>query len=258
MINKQNIVVKVGTNVLTTDEDDLDFHVIGHLVGQIAKIKEEGHNVILVSSGAVGAGKTRYTLKNESDETIRRQVYSAIGQVTLMTTYSEMFSRFELITAQVLATKEDFIGIEAYRNMQNCFEALLKDDIVPIVNENDVVSIDELMFTDNDELAGLTAFMVKADKLILLTNVDGLYPNSERKAGEMIDVVGAEEEIDPTFGSKSEGGRGGMESKVEVALRLREKGIETYIANGNKKKTILKIFNGEKEGTKFEAQLINA
>lgn len=257
MTEPQTIVIKVGTNVLTDNNDELDILLISHIVEQIITAKQLGHRVILVSSGAVGAGKTIYTLKNVTDETISRQVYSSIGQVKLMNIYSEMFMMADIVCAQVLATKEDFIGLENYKNMVNCFTGLLLDDIIPIVNENDVVSLKELMFTDNDELAGLTAFMVKADKLIILTNVDGVAPNAESVGKKIIRNVKCNKDPKITFAAISSGGRGGMQSKIDVAIKMRDKGIEVHIANGKSQSTLNRIINGEPVGTRFEAKPIN-
>ena len=251
----KNIVVKVGTNVLTNEDGSLDLKVISSLVKQISDLKKEGVDVVLVSSGAVGAGKSVCKLDHIEDEISRRQAYSAIGQVKLMGLYSEQFAKSDLVCAQVLATKEDFKGMEHYKNMTNCFGSLKKDNIIPIVNENDVVSLTELMFTDNDELAALTAFMIKAEALIILTSVDGLYTDfgnkvllEEYKKSESI--ADLEKYVDD---HKSSGGRGGMSSKIEVARRMKEKNIVTHIANGKFDDTLLKIVKGKKVGTTFEA-----
>ncbi len=248
------IVVKVGTNVLTDEHGELDTNVIHNIVHQIAQLKEQGNTVVLVSSGAVGAGKSIHKLQNTSDETTQRQVYSALGQVKLMSLYSTYFLEYGYHCAQVLATKDDFTGREHYRNMKNCFHGLLEDDIIPIVNENDVVSLKELMFTDNDELAGLTAFMIKADALLLLSNIDGFYTgNPTESTSELIPVVnygdyGIEKYIQSV---KSSGGRGGMESKFNTAKKVSEKGIITYIAHGKETNIILDIVHEKEIGTKF-------
>ena len=165
--------MKVGTNVLTREDGKLDTLIFREIIVQLVKLKREGWCPILVSSGAVGAGKSVFGESQIKNEAIRRQVFSAIGQTTLMKRYFELFIEYDVVCAQVLATKEDFTEGEHYQNMINCFEGLLAEGIVPIVNENDVVSLTELMFTDNDELAGLTARMVKAKKLVILSNVDG-------------------------------------------------------------------------------------
>jgi len=251
----KNIVVKVGTNVLTNEDGSLDLKVISSLVEQISDLKKNGIDVVLVSSGAVGAGKSVCEMDHIEDEISRRQAYSSIGQVKLMGLYSEQFAKHGLVCAQVLATKDDFIGKEHYKNMTNCFESLMKDNVIPIVNENDVVSLTELMFTDNDELAALTAFMIKAEALVILTSVDGLYIDFENKVllgnyKKSESIAGLEKYVDE---HKSSQGRGGMSSKIEVARRMKEKGIVTHIANGKHEDTLLKIVKGGTLGTTFEA-----
>lgn len=248
------IVVKLGTNVLTNEKGELDEKVIASITRQVAELKQQGHQVIVVSSGAVAAGKSIYRLTNVQNNVIRRQVYSSIGQVKLMSTYAGYFAKHGLVCAQVLATKEDFTGKEHYKNMSNCFKGLLKDDIIPVVNENDVVSLTELMFTDNDELAGLTAFMVKADKLIILSNVEGVFNGDPSHADSKViaEVNFSSDTLDGFIQKeKSTYGRGGMLAKVEIARKTTEKGIVTYIANGKKENIIHSILQGESVGTKF-------
>ena len=254
--NPYRIVVKLGTNVLDDGNGQLDLTVIKGIVSQVAALKKKGHQIIIVSSGAVGAGKSLYNLSNEQDEAVKRQIYSAIGQVKLMNTYAEQFAQFGLVCAQVLATKEDFTGKEHYENMKNCMMGLLKDDLIPIVNENDVVSLTELMFTDNDELAGLMAYMIRAHKLILLTNVDGIYTDSGNAGSTLIEQVAPNDSsiYEHISSSKSSGGRGGMKSKVDIAMRAVSKGIETHIANGRAENVLFQILDGEQTGTKFVTQ----
>ncbi|MCL4154138.1 UNVERIFIED_CONTAM: hypothetical protein GTU68_005369, partial [Idotea baltica] len=167
----KRLVVKVGTNVLARPDGLLDITSISQLVDQIADLKTRGVDVILVSSGAVGAGRSMMDIPEGLNKVVRRQVLSSIGQVRLMEIYRQLFSNHQLFCAQVLATKEDFRDRQHYINMQNCFLALLRDRVVPVVNENDVVAITELMFTDNDELAGLVAAMTNADGLVILSSV---------------------------------------------------------------------------------------
>ncbi len=252
-LTQGKIVVKIGTNVLTDAQGDLDISVIESIVDQIAKIKKQGYKVILVSSGAVGAGKATFQLKNVKDETIQRQVYSAIGQVKLMSIYADFFKKHNMYCAQVLASKEDFLGGTHYKNMKNCFKGLLLDDIIPIVNENDVVSLKELMFTDNDELAGLTAYLIEADTLMILSNIDGFYNGDPSEpSSEVLPLVKLSENAEQFVqSSRSTQGRGGMESKFETAKRCTEKGIETYLANGKRKNILLDILNNDFIGTKF-------
>lgn len=253
--NNKRIVIKIGSNVLTTSSGALDLVVISDIVDQIALLKSKGYKVVLVSSGAVAAGKSIYKLnKKIEDQTTRRQIYSSIGQVKLMSLYAEKFATHQLICSQVLATKEDFIGGDHYKNMKNCFKGLLRDNIIPIVNENDVVSLSEIMFTDNDELAGLTAFLIKAERLIILSNIEGLYDgHPEEEDSSVIESIAIEKDFSHVVqDTKSSAGRGGMASKYDVGKRTAEKGITTTIANGKNPGVILDIVEGEMIGTTFE------
>lgn len=245
----KRIVVKVGTNVLTRENGTLDALIFREIVVQLVKLLRLGWSPILVSSGAVGAGKSILGHSEIADEAIRRQVFSAVGQTTLMKRYFELFIEYEVVCAQVLATKEDFSEGEHYQNMTNCFEGLLGQGIVPIVNENDVVSLTELMFTDNDELAGLTARMVKAEKLIILSNVDGIY-NADKEVIHTV-AVGDQSVKDFISSEKSGFGRGGMFSKYEIANLCASQGIETHIANGKRDNVLLDLLAGQTIGTKF-------
>ncbi len=250
----KRIVVKVGTNVLTKEDGTLDKLIFRQLVVQLVKAIEAGYKPVLVSSGAVGAGRSIVGNTDIQDEAIRRQVLSSVGQPSLMKRYYELFHEYDVICAQVLATKEDFTEGDHYQNMVNCFEGLLSQSIVPIVNENDVVSLTELMFTDNDELAGLTAFMTKADKLIILSNIDGLFTGDpSNPESRLIHTIGLNNTISKQFisSSKSSLGRGGMTTKFGIATKAASQGIETIIANGKKDHIILDILEGKQAGTRF-------
>lgn len=245
---KKRIVIKVGTNVLTKDDGSLDKPVFRQIVVQLVAAIENGWQPVLVSSGAVGAGQD--VLKNSQiqEESVRRQVLSAIGQASLMKRYYELFHEYDLVCAQVLATKEDFAVGDHYENMRNCFEGLLRERVVPIVNENDVVSLTELMFTDNDELAGLTARMIGAGHLVLLTNVDGVYDDR----GVVIPEVSHGQDYSAyVLEKKSDKGRGGMASKYRIAVASAEAGIKTIIANGKSEGVLNKILQGGAIGTAF-------
>ncbi|MBR11305.1 MAG: glutamate 5-kinase [Rickettsiales bacterium] len=249
MSQENRIVVKVGTNVLTREDGKLDTLIFREIIVQLVKLKREGWCPILVSSGAVGAGKSVLGESQIKNEAIRRQVFSAIGQTTLMKRYFELFIEYDVVCAQVLATKEDFTEGEHYQNMINCFEGLLAEGIVPIVNENDVVSLTELMFTDNDELAGLTARMVKAKKLVILSNVDGIYDTEKNVIHE---VALNNTEVKSFISTEKSGmGRGGMQSKYAIANLCAANGVETYIANGKRDHVVLDIVQGKEIGTKF-------
>lgn len=250
----KRIVVKVGTNVLTKSDGTLDKLIFRQLAVQLVKAIDLGYQPVLVSSGAVGAGRSIIGEINIQDEAIRRQVLSSVGQPSLMKRYYELFSEYDIVCAQVLATKEDFTEGDHYQNMVNCFEGLLSQHILPIVNENDVVSLTELMFTDNDELAGLTAHMIRAQKLIILSNVDGLFTGDPTNPdSKLISAIPLEEQTEQTFtaSGKSTFGRGGITTKYSIATQAAHRGIEAVIANGKRDHILLDILEGKPVGTRF-------
>ncbi len=253
----KRIVVKVGTNVLSQSNGLLDITAISHLVDQIAALKQKGIEVLLVSSGAVGAARSVFPVAGNWSKVVRRQVLSAVGQVRLMQWYMQLFANHQLFCAQVLATKEDFRDRQHYVHMQNCLLALLQDNIVPVINENDVVSVSELMFTDNDELAGLIAAMTNADNLIILSTVDGLFngdPNAPNS--QLIEQIDANDETFKQFilPSKSSFGRGGMHTKFRVAQKAANVGVKTIIANGKRNHILIDIADNHYIGTTFKSQ----
>lgn len=253
----KRIVIKVGTNIITNSDGHLNLGVIQDLVNQINELRKINIEVILVTSGAMGAGRSIITLKQTTDPVAIRQVLAAVGQVKLIKTYNDLLSEYGLISAQIMATKEDFRDKTHYGNMKSCLEAILKEGVLPIVNENDVVAVTELMFTDNDELSSLIAKMVKADSLFLLTNVDGIYTGNPQDANSrLIKSVDIDKDNIRQYISeeKSEFGRGGMLSKAEMAYTVAKSGINVYIANGRKEKVVLSIINGEDIGTTFLAK----
>ena len=169
----KSIVVKIGTNALLSKRNTLHKKRLKDIANQLADLHEKGIHVVLVSSGAMGCGRVLIPASSSRSPVEERQLLAAIGQVELMFAYRNAFKRRDIIVAQVLATKDDFRSRKHYLNMMQCFEIMLKENVIPIVNENDVVSVEELMFTDNDELAGLVTSMMEADALIMLTSVDG-------------------------------------------------------------------------------------
>ncbi|MSU73717.1 glutamate 5-kinase [Candidatus Kaiserbacteria bacterium] len=245
----KRVVVKVGTKVLSKDDGTLDGRVLKHLSEQISSLKKKNIEIILVTSGAVGSGRSLLTLKGK--ETVpNKQVYAAIGQVKLMNTYSKLFAKHGYLCAQVLATKEDFRDREHYLNMKNCLTGLLYDKVLPVVNENDVVAIAELIFTDNDELAGLVALQLKADAVIILSSTAGVLDGSLRVIPEITGKTIASFRKYVTS-AKSTGGRGGMVSKFAVARKLMSRGIQVHIADGKRKNVLSDIMKGTAIGTKF-------
>lgn len=244
----KKIIVKIGTHVLTKDNGLLNNQVIENLVKQIAQLKKQGVQVVLVSSGAMGAGQSLVKVADGAGDIVKRQILASVGQVNLMGMYVNEFKQHGYTCGQILATKEDFRDRKHYLNMKNCFEALLGENIVPIVNENDVVSVDELMFTDNDELAGLIASMLNAQALIILTTVDGVLDKNEQVISVIKTDADIEQYVSPGI---SKMGRGGMLTKCRVAHKVAALGVVTHIANGNVQTALLDIVEGKEIGTLF-------
>ena len=233
---KRRIVVKVGSNVLTTDRGKLDITRMSALVDQIAWLREQGYQVVLVTSGAVACGRGELHVDHSLDSVEQRQLFSAMGQVKLVNLYYDLFREYNIHVGQVLTTKENFQSERSYQNQRACMEVMLENGVLPIVNENDTVSIEELMFTDNDELSGLIARMMGAEMLVLLTGVDGLYNGNPMEPGsEVIRQVRLGDDVSRfILPAKSKAGRGGMTSKFNTALAVAQAGIRVIIANGNR------------------------
>lgn len=253
----KRIVVKVGSQVLCDPGAALNLAVLSGLVEQLGALNTGGWQVLLVSSGAVAAGSSLAgeRLQRISDPVTRKQVMAATGQVQLMETYRELFQLQGLPVAQVLTSKSDFQTRRHYLNMRGCIEALLTAGIVPIVNENDVVAVTELMFTDNDELAGLLTGMVNADFLCLLTAVPGVYDGDpDDPATRCIERWDDQHhQIDDIVSrGTSSLGRGGMHSKLAIARKVAKLGAEVIIADGTDPEIMSKIIAGS-AGTRFPA-----
>jgi len=251
----KRIVVKVGTKILSREDKTLDEDFIADLVEQIVQLRKRKIQVILVTSGAVGAGRSLLTGQNTVSETVQKQIFAAVGQVKLMDVYSKLFEKHGYHCAQVLATKEDFRDRQHYTNMQNCLEGLLLDTVLPIVNENDVVATTELMFTDNDELAGLVSEQLKVDHLALLTNTNGILDEEGNTISE-VDSFNVKKVMSGITPDKSTGGRGGMISKFDVAQKLVDKGISVSIVDGRRESVLLDIVEEKKIGTMFSASAL--
>lgn len=251
----QKIVVKVGTNVMTNKDKRIVRPVLRRLVRQIADLYERDIITILVSSGSVIAGKEVLGHSKIKDKTQRRQVYSAIGQPRMMRLYYNIFMDYGMKCAQVLPTKRDFSPGVHRENMINCYEGLLSEGVIPILNEDDAVSVTMSMFSDNDELASLVAQLINADKLIILTDIDGLYDgHPDSKNSTLIEEVNSKENVDRYIkeSNKEEAeGRGGMGSKLDYAKQAAAMNIPTFIANGKKDNTIIDIIDGKSVGTKI-------
>ena len=232
----ERIVVKVGSNVLTTDKGKLNITRLSALVDQIAWLKEHRYEVILVSSGAVACGRSEMKVEYELDSVEQRQLFSSIGQVKLVNLYYDLFREHGIHIGQVLTMKENFQAGEQYDKQRACMEVMLDNGIVPVVNENDTVSVTELMFTDNDELSGLMAQMTNARTLVLLSNIDGIYTgNPNDRESRLIASVTPDDDLSKyIMTEKRSAGRGRMASKYNTARTVAKSGIRVIIANGNR------------------------
>jgi len=257
MSQRPRIVVKVGTNVLTREDGRLDYNQISDLVVQLCELKKEA-DVILVSSGATGAGREFNSFENERDPVIRKQMLASIGQGRLFQIYADFFKEHSVLPAQALITRFDFRHEDAYQNIKSTLEGLIRNDILPIINENDVVSFEETTFSDNDQLAALTAAMLHADLLVILSVIDGFYTGDPLQDPEAT-LISQVDEISPELwkycqDSMSSGGTGGMFSKLTAAETATRNGIKTIVTNGRSSESLLKAAHGEPIGTLFTAR----
>lgn len=232
---KKRIVIKIGSNVLTRKDGKLDITRMSSLVDQVVNLHEEGNDIVLISSGAVASGKSEIKVSKNLDAMSSRQLYSSIGQAKLINRYYELFKEQGVCCGQVLTTKESFSTRLEYLTQKHCMEIMLNHKVIPIVNENDTISVTELMFTDNDELSGLIASMINADMLIILSNIDGIYDGapSDLRSKVIPFIYPGEKNLEIFIqAGKSTFGRGGMLTKSRIAMKVAEEGIEVVIANG--------------------------
>ncbi|MBQ2434781.1 MAG: glutamate 5-kinase [Bacteroidaceae bacterium] len=246
----RRIAVKIGSNVLTRTDGTLDVTRMSSLVDQIALLYRQGIEIILISSGAVASGRSELQLSDKLDSVESRQLFSAVGQAKLINRYYELFRDHGIAVGQVLTTKESLATRRSYLNQRGCMRVMLNHGVVPIVNENDTISVTELMFTDNDELSGLVATMMDVDVLIILSNVDGIYDGPPTNAGSRVirrvqPTTALEEFIQI---ERSGFGRGGMQTKSRIARKVADEGITVIIANGRKEDILLHVVN-EPEAT---------
>ena len=244
----KRIAIKVGSNVLTRKDGTLDITRMSALTDQIAELHRRGVEVILVSSGAVASGRSEVHPDMELDSVAARQIFSAVGQAKLMNRYYDLFRSHGISCGQVLTTKSSLEIPQHYENQKGCIESLLSCGIIPIVNENDTISITELMFTDNDELSGWMAEMMSCDMLIILSNIDGVYDGDPSSpSSTLITTISPEKDDIEGYiqASKSSFGRGGMHTKCSVARRVAATGMPVVIANGKRDNVIVRIIDGD-------------
>jgi glutamate 5-kinase len=259
---KKLIVVKVGTRSLTKTDGSLDLGAMQNIVNQIAIVFKKGHQIILVTSGAIAAGIAELKVKSNPNDIIFKQACAATGQSILLSYYRNFFRLHDIKVAQILLTEDDLSNRIAYLHICNVLDRLLKLRIVPIINENDVTSINEIIpvmkgykinFSDNDILSVLIANAMEADSIIFLSTVDGLYTkNPEKPGAQLIKTVSAiTEKLKSAAIGKSKFGRGGMKIKLEAAEIAMESGIPLVIANSRRDDVLLELIDGKKLGTYF-------
>ncbi len=248
------VVIKVGTQSILSDDGTPFEPVLKDFVEQIATLQQNEHQIVLVSSEAVGSGRkvARQILGREYGNSIaEKQVLASLGQHELMHVYATMFKKHTILSSQIVLTKQDFQTRRHYLNISSVFREILEcKNIIPIVNENDSVAVAKLMFTDNDELAGLIAAQIGANKLIILTNVEGVYTgHPDDPDAKLVEVINPMNGWPKISNVKSIHGRGGMISKIGTARNVSGLGITTHIANINQPNVVTRIVNGESIGT---------
>ena len=237
------LAVKIGSNVLTRKDGTLDVTRMSALVDQVAELHKAGVEIVLVSSGAVASGRSEIKPSRKLDSVDQRQLFSAVGQAKLINRYYELFREHGIAVGQVLTTKESFGTRRHYLNQRNCMRVMLENGVIPIVNENDTISVTELMFTDNDELSGMIASMMDMQALIILSNIDGIYNGSPSQPGTSVirEVEQGKDLSDYIQTEKSGFGRGGMLTKTTIARKVADEGISVIIANGKKDNILIDI-----------------
>jgi glutamate 5-kinase len=252
--NAKRLVVKVGSNVLTEDHG-LNLKAIRSISRQICRLIDSGLEVILISSGAMASGVKKFGLDKRPDEIPKRQAIAAVGQAGLIMEYEKAFARYHKKVAQILLTGDDLNNRIRYLNARNTLCMLLSWQVVPIINENDTVMIEEIQFGDNDNLAAMITLLMDADILVNLTDIDGLYTKNPRKYpdAELIPLVSTIRENIVKVAGDIPGplGTGGMLSKINAARKVTASGIPMVIANGGKPDILIKLFSGKEIGTFF-------
>lgn len=245
----KKIAVKIGSNVLTRKDGTLDITRMSALVDQISELHRQDVKIILISSGAVASGRSIIKPSKKLDVVEQRQLFSTIGQAKLINHYWELFREHNIVVGQVLTTKTNFEGRQQYLNQRNCMSVMLDNGVLPIVNENDAVSVSELMFTDNDELSGLIASMMDAEALIILSNIDGIFNGhpDDPDTHVILEIKRGENLSDYIQLSKSSFGRGGMQTKVSIAQKIADEGIDVIIANGKRDNILTDLLNKMKD-----------
>jgi glutamate 5-kinase len=249
----RRIVVKVGSSILASVEKGLHYEVFSHLTKEISDLKRQGYEIVLVSSGAIAAGMEKMGYKIRPQAITQKQATAAVGQTRLMNIYENYFSRFQQMVAQVLLTHDDLSHRRRFLNARNTLLTLLELGIIPIINENDTVVVDEIKFGDNDNLSALITNLIGADLLIILTDIEGLC-DSDPRVNPNARCISLVEDTDVDMGgivgeTKSEMSVGGMISKIQAARKASRFGIPTVVARGTKEGVLHQILKGKEIGT---------
>jgi len=253
-MGKKKILLKIGSNTLTKETDQISRGKIEDIGRQIATLKET-HEFIIVSSGAIAAARQFVKLEHNGAEINVKQALASIGQPHLMRIFQENFRELGLFTSQCLLSYSDFENPSSKANIKNTINVLVANNFIPIINENDTVATDEIKFGDNDKLAGLTAALLQVDLLIIATNTDGIYTKASLENGnpETIASVDGIAGLQKEVGThKSSHGTGGMQSKIEAATIAKKAGIETWVVNGLKENFIINALGGIGNHTKIK------
>ena len=252
------IVVKVGTSTLAHSTGCLNIRHVEELCKVLSDLKNAGHEIILVSSGAIGMGVGKLSLKEKPTDMATKQAAAAVGQCELMYTYDKLFSEYNHTVAQILLTGLDLEDPTRYHNIKTTMNRLLELKVLPIINENDTVNTDEISVGDNDTLGAIVAVSMHADLLVLLSDIDGLYtadPHTHSNAKIIEEIADITPEIEALGGGSQSGlGTGGMATKISAAKRCVAKGTDVIITNGSAPAVLYDILDGKKVGTRFIAK----
>ena len=252
---RKRITVKIGSNVLARPDGTLDITRMSALTDQIAELHKAGVEIIVISSGAVASGRSELKIHRKLDAVSARQLFSAVGQAKLINRYYELFREHNIACGQVLTTKENFSTRRQYLTQKQCMEVMLENKVIPIVNENDTVSVAEFGIGDNDTLSAIVATSVHADLLVLLSDIDGLYTADPHKNPDAARIELVPEITDEILrladGKGSELGTGGMKTKLSAAKIVTKAGTDMIIANGAEVEKLYALLDGKSIGTRF-------
>jgi glutamate 5-kinase len=255
LTNKKRIVIKVGSSSLTHSGGKLNLLRIEKLVRVITDLHNTGKDVILVSSGAIAAGAAKMGIEKKPDDKIKKQALAAVGQAELIKIYDKFFEEYNKTVAQVLLTKDGLENSTRRKNARNALNELIDMRLIPVINENDTVSTDEIEFGDNDRLSATVATLISADLLIILSDIDGMFtadPTQNKSAKLISKVVNIEEDIERfIFSNNSAFGSGGMATKIAAARHCAEHEVDMVITNGSDPSIIYDVLEGKDRGTFF-------